>query len=400
MKSVANKSSRLSLYSLQFRSLLVLLPITLLLLSTIAYFNIVNTTALFTQAVEDELQTVARSKEAALVEYIGSAERLGFSISATDIVQTYSELTNRKLAGKNQENLDMLARRVANLLYSIQEAHWGRYQHIYLINRSNRIVISPKHGLAEVGKTSALLGRDMSKNPWAMTAFKKGTTRVSDYSVRQGSGDNGSVMFFPVRDVGNRVQTVIGIELQASYQQLILAQGLQMGDSGRVFLTTDRGLPVGGRNTDQQPVFSDATLSRIANGGSWSGLRTNALGNETIGYYSSHAQYPWILAAEIETAEVFGSLYIQHAILIAALLATLAALGVMSWYFARSLARPLRVMALQLRKISLGEFTLEIPEMRRKDEIGDLNVALQRLVFSLRMVSKKLRQAKAYKKAS
>ena len=72
----------------------------------------------------------------------------------------------------------------------------------------------------------------------------------------------------------------------------------------------------------------------------------------------------------------------------------------MSWYFARSLARPLRVMALQLRKISLGEFTLEIPEMRRKDEIGDLNVALQRLVFSLRMVSKKLRQAKAYKKAS
>ena len=400
MKSVANKNSRLSLHSLQFRLLLVLMPAMLLLLSTIAYFHIVNTTALFAQAVEDELQTVARSKEAALVEYIESAERLGFSISATDIVQTYSELTNRKLGGKNQETLDLLARRVGNLLYSIQEAHWGRYQHIYLINRSNRIVISPKHGLAEVGNSSSLLGRDMSENPWAMTAFKKGTTRVSDYSVQQGSGDSGPVMFFPVRDVGNRVQTVIGIELQASHQQLILAQGLQLGDSGRVFLTTDRGLPVGGRGTSQQPIFSDDTLGRIANGSSWTGLRTNALGNEAIGFYSRHAEYPWILAAEIETSEVFGSLYMQHAILIAALLATLVATGILAWYFARSLGRPLRAMALQLRKISLGEFSIEISDMRRKDEIGDLNVALQRLVFSLRMVSKKLRQAKAYKKAS
>lgn len=400
MNPVSDTSSQPGLFSLQTRLLLVLLPITSVLLAAIAYFNIVNTTALVTQTVEDELQTIARSKQAALAEYIESAERLGFSIAAVDVVQTYSELTNRGLGGKNLQTLEGLARRVENLLYSVQEAHWGRYHHIYLINRSNRIVISPEHGLAAVGKPSALVGRDLSNNPWAMAAFKKGSTRVSDYSVSQGSGGKGPVMFFPIRDVGNRVQTVIGIELLPSYQQSILTQGLQFGDSGRVFITTEKGLRVGDKGAASQPVLGGEILGRIAQGGSWTGRRTNALGNEVIGFYLKHGNYSWILATEIDTAEVFGELRVQQALLVAALVATLILIGVLAWYYARSLARPLRVMASQLGKISLGEFNTEIAELRRRDEIGQLNLALQRLVFSLQMVSKKLRQAKAYKKAS
>jgi len=399
MESISDKSARPGLFSIQTRMLLVLVPITLLLLSAIAYFNIVNTTALFTESIETELETIVRSKNATLREYVESAEKLGYAISATDVVQTYSELTNRQLGGNNKQTLDMLARRVENLLYSIQEAHWGRYQHIYLINRSNRVVISPKHGAAEIGSPSTLLGRDMSKNAWAMMAFKKGTTRVSDYSVRQGSGDSGPVMFFPIRDASNRVQALLGIELQASYQQIILAQGLQLGHSGRLYLTTAEGLPIGAKGVENRPVFSGDTLNRIAQG-SWTGRRSNALGNEVIGYYLKQGEYSWILAAEVETAEVFTGLYIQQSILAGALAATLILIGVLSWYFAGSLARPLREMSSQLGKISLGEFTIEIPDMRRKDEIGELNNALQRLVFSLQMVSKKLRQAKAFKKAS
>ena len=400
MKSVSDKGSRLGLFSLQVRLPLMLLPITAILLAAVAWLQIDNTTAVLSQTVENELQTIARSKEAALVEYIESAERLGFSIAAIDTVQTYSELTNRKLGGNNKKNLEMLGRSVENLLYSIQEAHWGRYHHIYLINRSNRIVISPKHGLAEVGKPSALLGRDLSKNPWLQEAIKKGSTRVSDYSLIQGSGDKGPVMFFPIRDVGNRVQTVIGIELLPSYQQLILAQGLQMGNSGRVFLTTDKGLPVIDKGAGNKPLFDSNALSRIAQGDGWTGKRVNSLGKEVIGHYLRHSQYPWILATEIESGEVFGELQFQHWLLIAALVLVLGVLGALSWYIARSLAMPLRVMASQLGRISLGEFSIEIAELRRKDELGQLNLALQRLVFSLRMVSKKLRQARALKKAS
>ena len=400
MNAVSDNSSRAGLFPLPVRLPLMLVPITAILIAVIAWFHIVKTTAVMTQTVESELHTIARSKEAALVEYIETAERLGFSIAAIDTVQTYSELTNRKLGGNNQKRLEMLARRVENLLYSIQEAHWGRYHHIYLINRSNRIVISPKHGLTEVGKPSALLGRDLSENSWLQEAIKKGSTRVSDYSMTQGSGDKGPVMFFPIRDAGNRVQTVIGIELLPSYQQLILAQGLQMGISGRVFLTTDKGLPVDNKGAGQRPVFSGDTLARIALGGSWTGNRANSLGNEVIGHYLRHNRYPWILATEIETGEVFGELQFQQWLLIAALALVVIVLGALSWYVARSLAMPLRVMASQLGKISLGEFSIEIAELRRKDELGQLNLALQRLVFSLRLVSKKLRQARALKKAS
>jgi len=400
MKVLSGIGSLLGLNSLKPRLLLTLLPITLASLSAIAYFNFIETTELFAQSAKDNLQTIVKTKDAALAEYIESTERLGFAIAATDVVQTYSELTNRNLLGKNKETLDNLARQVGNLLYSIQESHWGRYHHIYLINRSNRIVVSPKHGATEVGQSSELLNLDVAKNPWAMEAFKKGVTKVSDYSVRQAPGGSGQILYFPIRDISNRVQTVIGIELQASYQLQILAQGLQWAESGRIYLTTEKGQPISSKGIERQALLDGATLGRIAQGGSWAGPRSNALGNEVIGYYAGHAQYPWILAAEIDSREVFEELYILQAILIGALLATLVVILLLSLRYAKRLSAPLRLMSEQLGKISLGEFSIEIPDLRRQDEIGELNQALQRLVFSLQMVSKKLREAKAFRKAS
>lgn len=393
--------SLLGLKSLKIRLLVLLVPVTLASLSAIAYYNFINTTELFTQSAENSLQILVESKNAALVEYIEASERIGFAIAATDIVQTYSELTNnRNLRGKNKENVDALGQRVGNLLYSIQEAHWGRYRHIYLINRSNRIVVSPKHGPTEIGKPSELTDLDMSKNPWAMAAFQKGKTMVSDYSVQQADGGSGQVLFFPIRDISNRVQTVLGIELQASHQLQILAQGLQLADTGKVFLVTDKGRLITSRGIENQPALDSATLGRIAQGGSWAGQRMNGLGREVIGAYHGHRQYPWILAAEIDREAVLGELYILQAILIGALVATLAAIVYLSLVYTKPVIASIRLTTEQLGKISLGEFGIDIPDIRRKDEIGELNQALQRLAFSLQMVAKKLRAAKALKKAS
>jgi len=386
------------MFSIKTKLLFLLLPILLALLAGIGYFNYLKTMEIHTRAVQENLQAIGGARQVALIEYVESAEKIGAAIAATEIVQTYIELTNRNLRGNNnEETLERLGRRVENLLYSFQEAHWGRFHRIFLINRSNRIVISPKHGIREKGTPSLLLDEDMSRNPWAMGAMQKGKTRVSDYSIWEESGRSQQMLFYPARDASNRVQAVIGIELEVPYQQQIITRNFRNGDSGQIYLLSSRGVPIARR--DQAPL-SGELLNLAKLHGTSSGRRINAQGREVIGYYAKHEQYPWILGTEIETGEVFASLRELQIMLIAGGAGTLLLVLVLLWTFANSITRPVRELTSQVERISLGEFNIEIPDTRRKDEVGSLIGAMQRLVFSLQLVSKKLRQAKAFKRAS
>ena len=386
------------MFSIRTKLLFLLVPILMALLAGIGYFNYLKSLESTTGAAQKNLRSIADGRQPGMVEYIETAEKAAAAIAATDIVQTYIELTNRNLSGvNNQESLNRLGQRVGNLLYSFQEANWGRYHRIFLINRSNSIVISPEHGIREKGNPSALLNEDMSSNPWAMGAMQKGKTRVSDYSLQETSDRSRQMLFYPVRDVANRVQAVIGIELLVSYQQQILTQNFGNGESGRIYLLTEKGVPIATR--DQAPLSGDL-LNLVKLNGVSAGRRLNAQGREVFGYYVKHEKYPWILASEIETGEVLADLYQLQMILIGGAVLTLVLVIALLWPFANSLSRPVRELTTQVERISLGEFSIEIPDTRRKDEIGKLIEAMQRLVFSLQLVSKKLRQAKAFKKAS
>ncbi|MGD8839395.1 MAG: cache and HAMP domain-containing protein [Gammaproteobacteria bacterium] len=386
------------MFSIRTKLLFLMLPITIGLLAGLGYVNYLKTTEMSTRAIQDQLQTIANARQIALVEYIESTEKIGNSIAASEIVQTYIELVNRNLRGtNNRETVDMLGKRVEDLLYSFQESHWGRYQRIFLIDRSNRIVISPKHGLREKGSPSALLGEDMSSNPWAMGAMQKGKEMLSDYRLPNQNDNGKQSMFIPVRDVSNRVQAVIGFELDLSYQQQIITQDFSLGKTGRIYLISERGVAITQKGP---PPLTGELLNQVKLNGASTGRRLDELGQEVIGFYSMQKQYPWIVAIEIETGDVFAGLYELQIMLIVGLTVTLVILTVLLVVFANSIVKPVRELVSQVERISLGEFNIDIPDPRRRDEIGKLIEAMQRLVFSLQLVSKKLRQAKAFKKAS
>ena len=387
------------MFSIKTKLLFRLLPITLALLAALGYYNYLKSAEIFTRSVQENLHSIVSAKEGALVEYIKSTEKIGSAIAATDVVQTYAELTNRKLSGSNQEAVDKLGRQVENILYSFQEAHWGRYHHIFLINQSNRIVISPNHGAKGKGSPSPLLDRDTSSDRWAMAAMQKGATMVSDYWSWPAADHTHQVLFFPVRDGSNRVQAVIGFELQVSYQHQILTEGFDLGNTGRIYLTTAQGVPIAQKGVENQvPLAGDALAQAKLNGNS-QGRRMNARGREVIGRYAKQSQYPWIIAAEIETDEAFSEFNELQKILLIGLAGALFILMVLLLMFANTIVRPVREMTSQLERISRGEFGIDIPDIGRKDEIGKLNGALQQLGFSLKIVAKKLREAKAQKKA-
>jgi len=388
------------MFSIKAKLLFLLLPITLLMLAGLASFHYLKTTEIVARGAQDSLKATVRAKEVALVEYFESAESISSAIAATDAVQTYAELTNRKLTGGNLQTVQRLQQQVANLLRSFQENHWGRFHHIFLLNRSNRIVISPGHGLAKIESPSALLKKDLSRNPWAMESLHKGKTVISDYWSWKRDDHSHPVLFFPVRDASNRIQAVIGIELNIPHQQQILLQGFDPGRTGRIFLATEKGAPIIQQDVAHTAPLAGEALNQTKLNGSWSGRRLNAQGREVIGHYVKHDQYPWILGAEIETGEVLVELYQLHLILLAGLVGVLLVLAILAMMFAKRLVRPINAMVSQVERISRGEFDIEIPDAERKDEIGKLVVALQQLVFSLQLVAKKLRQFKALKKAS
>ena len=387
------------MFSIRTKLLFWLLPITLALLAGLGYFNFMKSSEMVTAAVEDRLIPFVDAKQAAMVEYVESSEKLGASIAATEIVQTWAELTNRKLGGNNLQTLERLGLRVEDLLYSIQESHWGRYQHVFLINQSNRVVISPSHGVREKGSPSALLGMDMSRNPSAMAAMHKGKPALTNYAAWQSPDRGAQVLFYPVRDSANRVQAVIGIELQVSYQQQILKQGFDIGNSARIFLFAEDGATVFQKGLEPQAPLAGTDLAETRLNGTLSTRRLNAQGREVIGYYAKHKDYPWIIAAEIETAEVLEDFLALQYLLAGGLAVTLVIVTILLLVFAGGIVKPLRETISYVEKISLGEFNVEIPDSSRRDEIGKLTEALQKLVFSLQLVAKKLRDAKAAKVA-
>ena len=388
------------MFTIKAKLLFLLLPVTLLMLAALAALHYQRTTEIVTRQAQESLQTTVKAREIALTEYFDSARLIASTIASTDAVQAYAGITNLKLGGANLEKLVRLRVRVGKLLRSFQENHWGRFHHIFILDRSNRIVVSPAHGLAKVDSPSPLLNRDLSKNTWAMRSLNQGKAIFSDYRSWKPGNESNPVMFFPVRDAGNRIQIVIGIELNTTHQWKIVSRGFEQDGKARIFVGTEEGRPIMQQTGAHAGRLTDDPLIHVKMTGHWSGRRVTLEDREVFGHYVKHDQYPWVLGAEIETGEVLGELHTLHMILLAGLVGVLLILAAISVFYARHLVRAIDAIVAEVERVSRGELDIEVPGAGRRDEFGKLSLTLQQLIFSLQRVAKKLRQYKALKKAS
>ncbi len=381
--------------SIKTKLLLLMMLISLVPLSTLGLINYYETTEIFTNTVQGHLQGIVRAKENALEDYFQSTESIGEAIGAIDFVQIYVQHTNREVSVKNQDAFKRIEKRVENILYTFQEAHWGRYHHIFLINHSHNIVISPNHGKKEKGSPSSHLDEATSGNIWAVRALQSGETTVSDYSSWQESDHNHQMLFYPVKGPKGQVKALIGFELQIPYEQKILTEGFHFGETGRIFMTTEEGVPIVYQGTQNEKLLATSDLIEVNATGTSAGRRINSKGREVIDLYVKHHKYPWILVTEIEADEAFRELYGLQTILIVGLLVMLVLIVILSLIFTNAIVKPILSLTAQMEKISLGDFDVDIEDTRRKDEIGKLILAFRRLVVSLDIAMKQLQQSKS-----
>ncbi len=360
-------------------------------LITLGAINYFQTTDIFTKTIQEYLLTVVKSKENILENYIDATETIGQSIATSEVMQEFIAKNNKSLNAEETVRFNQVKKEVDLLLYSFQEAHWGKYHHIFLIDASRKIVISPSYGKLVKGSPSSHLNEDTSHNEWAVEALSRGVTSVSDYSSWVESDHSHQMLFYPVKDPKGKTRAVIGFELQIPHETKLLTENFKLGETGRVFLTTAEGVPIVYKGIDKQKPLGTRGINEARATGFSTGRRSNAEGVEVIDLYLKHEKYPWILVAEIETKEAFRGLFSLQTTFVVGLVITLAIAVFFSIFFSDRIVKPIRGLTQQMEKISLGNFDVEIEDTKRDDEIGKLAQAFQRTVVSLKIAMQQIR---------
>lgn len=78
--------------------------------------NYLQTSDIFTKAVQEYLFTIAKSKENALENYIDSTETVGKAIAESDVLQEYISLAGKDLTAAETARLDESREKVDHLL--------------------------------------------------------------------------------------------------------------------------------------------------------------------------------------------------------------------------------------------------------------------------------------------
>ncbi|MCP4494581.1 MAG: HAMP domain-containing protein [Gammaproteobacteria bacterium] len=380
--------------SIKTKLMVVLLAIAIIPIVSIGVINFFQTSDFFKKSVQDFLLTIVRSKEDALENYIESTETAGKAISNSDIFQEYIKYTNRSFSAQDSKDLNRIKQELSALIYSYQEAFWGNYHHVFVIDPSYKIAISPNHNAKVKGSPSSHLNEDTSANRWVRKAFSDGVTQVSDYSSWVESDHSHQMVFYPVTGGTDSVLAVIGFELQIPHEEKILSENFEMGETGRIFLITTDGIPIVYRGIDKQVPLNTRGVAEAGRTGYSSGLRKNTDGVEVIDLYLKNKKYPWILVAEIETQEAFRSLYsIQTTLALSLIVVLLVAIG-LSIIFAGYMVNPIIKLTKQMKQVSLGKLSIEIEDSGRKDEIGTLILAFKRTIISLKIAIKRMQANK------
>ena len=381
--------------SIKTKLIILVLLIAIVPLSLLGVFNYLKTTDIFAQSVQSSLRTIVQAKANALENYIDATETAAQAMSTSDAIQRYITYIQDGSNGESNGYVKDLERQVDHLLYSFQEAAWGKYHHIFLIDQSRKIVISPNHGATERGSPSSHLGEDTSGNSWAMSALTTGNTTVSDYSSWVESDHIHQMLFYPVKDFQGSVRAVIGFELQIPHEQKLLSDDFELGKTGRVILATAKGVPILYKGMDSEPKVRTQGIIEAQTTGFSSGRRLNAAGVEVIDLYLKDDRYPWILIAEIEAEETFRSINELQKYTILGFIVTVFLAFLLSVLFANYVVNPLKKLTGQMERISLGKFDVKLDDINRNDEIGALVKAFDRIVVSLKIVMKRYAKLKA-----
>jgi methyl-accepting chemotaxis protein len=168
---------------------------------------------------------------------------------------------------------------------------------------------------------------------------------------------------------------------------------LRIGSTGYATLLDDRGRLVASGNEALTAELQDwSDHPALATTGSQEPMSyVDKEGREIVGY-SVESDYGWKLIVQQDHEEAFevATRTQQHALILIGI--TLIVVLLIATLLAAGLSRPIRNLTAIADNISRGELGTKIVETSRRDEIGALARAIERMGVSLEMAFQRLRK--------
>ena len=101
--------------------------------------------------------------------------------------------------------------------------------------------------------------------------------------------------------------------------------------------------------------------------------------------------YGWALVLQQQNKEVFESFHRVREFALILLVGTILLVLIIAWFSARAIVTPIRKLTDAAERMSLGELKVDI-DIKSKDEIGLLALAIGRMQTSLRLAMDRLRK--------
>ena len=382
------KRGRKKMVSIKIKLLFVSLFIALVPLLLLGGVNLDKTTDTLSSNIEDSLNTIIKSKESALQSFIVATEKTANSFADTSSFKEYAGYLNRDdLTLDEMAAFEEIEFHVADQIHAFMEGHWGvEYHHIYIADKSGEVVLSPNHGELVKGSPKSHLDQKVSENVWFEKALV--STQVTDYYSFPESTHHHQVLFSPIKDSNGVTQGVIGFELMITHELEILQKGIELGEKGKVYLTTLDGLSIEHDKEIKQKDLTSKGLKTAMETGFSSGRTINSEGNEVIGYYLKNDKYPWIMAAEIDAEQAFESVKNIRQYILAGLIITTLIVIILTLFLSNYLTKPLKQLTKVADMLTDGDFNVNVPQIKTNDEIKQLSMMTAMLVDTIRFLKK------------
>lgn len=366
--------------SLRGRLILLFLLTSLVSLAVVGVSVYLQTRAALESAIKTSLAELADLNQATFERWLESRKRDIQLVASDTRLQTMNDFYAKSV-------LDIYFKQLA--IYETLA--------VFKPDGSSLMVVEPGT-IDQSAAQAAQVTRNIADREYFQEVMKEGKVVFSQPVFSKGTGNLVLVIVAPIQAYGKTVGVVLGTVPMSDIQaQLTTAR---VGETGDVYLVNREGLLVSktrfedelkqaGQIKERSELeLKDTTegAQRALKGEDGEAVYTGLRGKPVVGIYRYVPSMQWGLIATQDTSEAFQSADHLRNILLVVILASGILAGVMAYFFANQIARPVEEMTAVAEALSLGKVDLEVKHTG-KDEIGRLADSFRRMIGYLKLMA-------------
>ena len=351
--------------SVQKKLIAAVFAISILPIFALSGYQMYSTDTRLRADVHAQIEGIAQAKIASLDAFLDAIRRSTASVAKTAAVVG-------ALAQPGEPTKVAL-----DTVRQFQEAHWGMFHHVMLVDRSGHAVLSPPHGES----TSSHTGQNVSTS----VGFKPGleAPTATDFFGFEEKDHYHQLFFHPVHDTAGVSVGAVVVEVCVNHVRGLLGDGTAFGGAGQLRLFALDGTEVVHGKSEASPPRTDAAFVTASTTGRMAGDYDGVDGIPVVGLLQRHGDNPWIVAVEVDAATVYAPVR-HHALVSGGVAFALAIIILIAGAsLGRRLSQPLREMADVADAVAHGHLSSTVHE-HGHDEIGRLGRALNAAVANTR----------------